>query len=236
MSSLFLLYLLFFALLFIVSLVVIVHCMLLLFTAYQPVMWISLFSWDTSCAPASCFSSSNSLDLAWLLLCPSSYPWPAGVLRLLSSVSSWGMAFWSICGLWVPYTAPLWLSGSLVSASRGSGRLRALLLLWSFCCFSATVLLQSCVIKLYTSSIPHCQAFVKWSTPDSPQKRSSSWHITGTFLPLCSGVPLRWRFGEVSGSESFLPGSPRCEMGKLRSALMPGFSFIYFCPSFLLIF
>jgi hypothetical protein len=34
-----------------------------------------------------------------------------------------------------------------------------------FLCYSV---LQSCVIKLYTSSISHCQAFVKWpgSSPD----------------------------------------------------------------------
>ena len=53
---------------------------------------------------------------------------------------------------------------------------------------------------------------------------------------LCCGVPLRWHFDEVSGSESYPCDSPNTGKGKLGLALMPGFSFIYFCPSFLLIF
>ena len=88
LSSLFLLYLLFFALLSSMSLVAIVHCILLPLTAYQPVMWISLFSCFTNSAPCSSLSSANSLALSGLTLCPSSDPLHAVVPLLHVSISS----------------------------------------------------------------------------------------------------------------------------------------------------
>ena len=151
---------------------------MLLAHAYQPVQKSSLFSCFTNSALSprwAAVSSANCPALAELTLCPSSDPSHAVVPLLHVSVSSWEMAFWSICGPWVPYTSLLWLPNSLVSVSRGSGLRRALPLLWSFCCFLCYSVLQSCVIKLYTSSISHCQAFVKWSTQILLQKRSSSW-------------------------------------------------------------
>ena len=105
-----------------------------------------------------------------------------------------------------------------------SPRLTFTVIILLFLCYSV---LQSCVIKLYTSSISHCQAFVKWpgSSPDG-SKDSTQKVGDKSGAVLCCKVPLRWRFGGVSGSESFPCDSPRCEMGKLRSAPMPGCCFI----------
>ena len=112
LSSLFLLYLLFF-----VSLVRLIHCILLPLTAYQPVLWISLFNCDTisvalfrridrssllltphSYQPTHLsssgsdtgwsVSSANSLALSGLTLCPSSDPSHVDVPLLHVSVSS----------------------------------------------------------------------------------------------------------------------------------------------------
>ena len=166
---------------------------------------MSFFRSLTRCrAASSCFSLFLRDGFLWYLRSLSSLYSPSLIIR-----------FFSFC------------IARFGSSPRLTFTVIAMLFLLLQCCCN------TCVIKLYTSSISHCQAFVKWpgSSPDGSKDSTQNMRCR-----IVLWVPLRWHFDEVSGSESYLCDSPRTGKGKLGLALMPGFSFIYFCPSFLLIF
>jgi len=171
-------------------------CVLLLFIAYQPVKYSSLFNCFTNSAaprPSFLLSSSNSLALAGLTLCPSSDPWHAVVPLLLSSVFSWGMVWHSTVCPWVPYTSPLWLPDSLVSVSRESGRLRAWPLLWCSCCFFCYSVAAIRVSLNSTRVVYHIVKPLSSGPFQIPlQKWPSSWNIVLGGC-RCGGTLTRFR-------------------------------------------
>jgi len=105
-----------------------------------------------------------------------------GFLKYLRSLSS----------LYIPSLITRFFS-FCIARFGSSPRLIFIVIVMLFSCYSV---LQSCVIKLYTSSISHCQAFVKWpgSSPDGSRDYPRSTQRMRCRIVLWGAVAVAfWR-------------------------------------------